>query len=168
GEDACLFDYETASEAYHSDNEVARCDPEASNNVDMFVAKIAEDMDAELEEEELLAQRDKSDGKAGHQQSDIVSKEVGSDTEIEKIQSLDCKDRAPQVDHVTLSQEIPRESASGDKEHEDLSLLHGEPFVANLDKARDVPGKAIGSGGRRSSDAQLNSRKRTKSCPPGR
>ncbi|MCI70838.1 hypothetical protein A2U01_0092101, partial [Trifolium medium] len=56
GEDACLFDDDTESEAYHSDNEAARCDPEASNNVDMSVDKIAEDLAAEMEEEERIAQ----------------------------------------------------------------------------------------------------------------
>ncbi|MCI87560.1 DUF4283 domain protein, partial [Trifolium medium] len=50
GEDACLFDEETESEVYHSDNEAARCDPEASNNFDMLVDKISKDMEAELEE----------------------------------------------------------------------------------------------------------------------
>ncbi|MCI91519.1 hypothetical protein A2U01_0112813, partial [Trifolium medium] len=60
-----------------------------------------------------------------------------------------------------------RESAAGDKEHEVLSLVRGEPCIANPDRASGVPGKATGSGERRGSDAQLFSRKRTHSCPPG-
>ncbi|MCI58474.1 hypothetical protein A2U01_0079729, partial [Trifolium medium] len=87
GEDACLFDEETESEAYDSDNEAKRCDPEASHNVDMLVDKIAEDMEAELEEEEVIAQREKSDGKARYRQSDNLSKAVGPDTEVEQSQS---------------------------------------------------------------------------------
>ncbi|MCI26416.1 hypothetical protein A2U01_0047611, partial [Trifolium medium] len=165
--DDCLFDDETASEACHSDDEVAQCDPEASNNVDMFVAKIAEDLEAELEEEERPAQCVEADGKAQRQQADIANKEVGSESENEQIQCFGSQDRDSQVDPVIPSQDIPRESSAGDKEHEVLSLVHGEPCVGNPDKARGVPGKDPGSEEMRGSDAQLISRKRTQSCPPG-
>ncbi|MCI40255.1 sulfate transporter, partial [Trifolium medium] len=64
GEDACLFDDETESEAYHSDNEAVRYDPEGSNNVDKLVDKLEKDMAAEMEEEECIALREKPDDKA--------------------------------------------------------------------------------------------------------
>ncbi|MCI09225.1 sulfate transporter, partial [Trifolium medium] len=150
--DDCLFDDETASEACHSDDEVTRCDPEASNNVDMFVAKIAEDFEAEVEEEERPVQCVESGGKAQHQQADIVNKEVVSESENEQIQCFGGQNR---------------ECMAGDKEHAVLSLVHGEPCVANPDRARGVPGKDTGSGEMRGSDAQLFSRKRAQSCPPG-
>ncbi|MCI93801.1 hypothetical protein A2U01_0115099, partial [Trifolium medium] len=68
-----------------SDDEVARCDPEASNNVDMFVAAIADDFEAEVEEEERPVHCVESGGKAQHQQADIVYKEVVSESENEQI-----------------------------------------------------------------------------------
>jgi hypothetical protein len=49
GEDACLYDNEPESETYHSDNEAAHCDPEASNNVDMLVDKIVKEAAADME-----------------------------------------------------------------------------------------------------------------------
>jgi hypothetical protein len=49
GEDACLYDNEPESETYHSDNEAAHCDPEASNNVDMLVDKIAKEAATDME-----------------------------------------------------------------------------------------------------------------------
>ncbi|MCI25862.1 DUF4283 domain protein, partial [Trifolium medium] len=106
-------------------------------------------MEAELEEVEFKAQCEKSDGKARHMQSDSLSKAAGPDIDAEQTQSLDSPDRASQVDPVTPCEELQRESVTGVKEHEDLPI------------------HATDSGGRKSSDAQLHSRKRTKSCPPG-
>ncbi|MCI38790.1 hypothetical protein A2U01_0060019, partial [Trifolium medium] len=65
-----------------------------------FVAKIAEDLEAELEEEELPAQGVESEGKTQHQQADIMNKEVGSEFVNEQIQCFDSQDRASQVDPV--------------------------------------------------------------------
>ncbi|MCI50384.1 sulfate transporter, partial [Trifolium medium] len=62
GDDACLFEEESESEASQSDNETRHGDPEASNNVDLLVEKIVD----EMEKGESIALQDNLDEQ--HQQ----------------------------------------------------------------------------------------------------
>jgi hypothetical protein len=45
GDDACLFEDDRDSEASQPDNEIEHGDPEASNNVDMLVDKLTDEME---------------------------------------------------------------------------------------------------------------------------
>ncbi|MCI08523.1 DUF4283 domain protein, partial [Trifolium medium] len=96
-----------------------------------------------------------------------LSKAVGPDTEVEQSQSSVSPTRASKVVSATLCGDTPRENATGVREYADLPILLREPNDINLDKARVFPAQVTDSGGGRSSDAQLHSRKRIMSCPPG-
>ncbi|GAU38018.1 hypothetical protein TSUD_395770 [Trifolium subterraneum] len=82
GDDACLFDENLDYETNSSDNEAAICDREASNNIDILVDKIAEDVVAESGKGEQTILQNKGVGSQVHANHMNLAVNPGKSTAI--------------------------------------------------------------------------------------
>ncbi|GAU38950.1 hypothetical protein TSUD_363890 [Trifolium subterraneum] len=142
GEDACLFEDGDEPEAYHSDNEVGHCDPEASNNVDKIVYTIAKDVVLEMDDEEGFDQGEKLDDKTRQGQSESMGRAEGQDLEVELNLSK----------ANTSYEDSSRERTNRVLNHVEMLSLPEDLSDKNRDKTC-ITTKKFG--------------KRSRSCPPG-
>ncbi|GAU49125.1 hypothetical protein TSUD_376670 [Trifolium subterraneum] len=135
-------------------------DPEASNNVDALVAKLTEDMAAELEEDESIVVSQKLEGKTKPNQYDNQSKFFNHVIEAEKTLSFTSSARVSHEVQVNLGEDLIRASATQEKEHGETE--HGK--VATFKAHYVLPTRSSSFSCFRAMEFDLDARTRSWEC----
>ncbi|GAU43941.1 hypothetical protein TSUD_284480 [Trifolium subterraneum] len=151
GEDACLIDDELEVEAYHSYNEVAHYNPEASNNVDMFVDKITDELGVGKEKGDCEALRDKTSSQIDLRQAEFLSRAEGQVSVANQV--------------VTQCEESTGERVNQASERGEQPYPLGNLNIVNPEKTSNP--RSLDGGGRSGNGTKEQPKERTKSCPPG-
>ncbi|MCI28264.1 hypothetical protein A2U01_0049464, partial [Trifolium medium] len=150
GEDACQFDDEPEPDSYQSDDEVEHCEPAASNNVDMVVDKLVEDLVTDMEEEEHPRRREKAEDEVKLRQPENVNNEEDQDNV--PLQEGSSASRVPESKVVSATQS---------------AALDGEPTMVINESDVSFSNRVSTSGERQRLKEKVHCSKRPLSCPPG-
>ncbi|MCH88915.1 DUF4283 domain protein, partial [Trifolium medium] len=153
GENTCLFEDESDSEASQSDHEEGHGDQEVRRNVETLVENFVEDME--------------EDDDCGSQDNFQLSNKrvVDEDRKGEEEVVVHTQDGDATVPVLVSDQPAGNEDRiSGVGDSHAMSGATGSPSLCSMDTDLRPP---VGSGGKKGSSRSSGRRKRTKSCPPG-